>query len=447
MRLTNCKNYVKKLPLSFKNLGNAEFAIFLFQPLFVVMFIISLIKTSYFNVDLNSILSFMAAEPPAGPEVYSSIKPTGVHFFGDYLLSSYWSQLPNPWIVLGPSNYPPFALQIFELFSHFQYSTGLWLYLSFMLISLVLPFIVNFYQNKSLANTVLIFTVGLLNTPLLSSLDRGNISGYVASFMFFGGYFLLKDRIYLAAFFIAVAAAIKIYPAILFLIFLSTRKFAALIFGLLVSALLFFGTFLLYTGSYLDTLKSFILSIRFFTSPDPNSINCMNVSYIGGLSDWLKILDHNYLNQLVLGHLFQIQIILLLISSFLIFSKNIELWLKIVIGMSLTVTIPTLQYAYTMNWAIAALAITLFVSNGKNTSTTKEFPTETSLVSVDSSSLKKLTAAMLILLLVPWPFALPPSVTSCSTSILPLIFFAAYSIFISCLLVREIKLRSVKHVK
>jgi hypothetical protein len=316
-----------------------------------------------------------------------------------------------------------------------------------MLILLVLPFIVNFYQNKSLANIVLIFTVGLLNTPLLSSLDRGNISGYVASFMFFGGYFLLKDRIYLAAFFIAIAAAIKIYPAILFLIFLSTRKFAALIFGLLVSALLFFGTFLLYTGSYLDTLKSFILSIRFFTSPDSNSINCMNISYIGGLSDWLKILDYNYLNQLVLGHFFQIQIILLFISSFLIFSKNIELWLKIVIGMSLTVTIPTLQYPYTMNWAIAALAITLFVSNGKNTSTTEEFPTETSLVSVDSSSLKKLTAAMLILLLVPWPFALPPSVTSCSTSILPLIFFAAYSIFISCLLVREIKLRSVKHVK
>lgn len=416
---SNSENMVAKSTLVF------------FLTLFVANFFVALVKLFYYLVPVNDVISFFAEEPPAWVVIKPEIHAFGVHYFGDYLLSNHWSNLSNPWSSEGPVNYPPFALTVFDFFDFFSYRHGLVLYLVSMLVFLLLPFIFYVKNQKDYVSFVILLTVGFLNAPTLISLDRGNISGFVSGFIFLAGYFFLRQKYNISSIFIAIASAIKIYPAFLFLLYVLRGKRTSILIGFISVIFFTFGLFLLYPGNLISNISNFISDLTFFTNPTQESFNCRNLSYIAGLSAWLKLFGFVNISMTLFNNLIFVQIFILCISILLLLSLKIEIWIKIFISMSMTVTVPAIQYGYAMNWASAALGIIL-ISSGKDSArySGSQILEKTNEFSKNMGNMKLPIALFLTLLLVPWPYALPSRVTECPTSILPLIFSFFYTLII-----------------
>jgi len=122
--------------------------------------------------------------------------------------------------------YPPITLWFFKIFSQFNYYQSFFLFLFFklcLLISILLLWRKEFIKTD---NHLFFYLFCLLafNSTIYLDILAGNISIIEQFFLWFGFYFLLKDRLLIFCIFIAIASIFKILPIVFLLLILISKR-------------------------------------------------------------------------------------------------------------------------------------------------------------------------------------------------------------------------------
>jgi hypothetical protein len=123
------------------------------------------------------------------------------------------------------------------LFVHLASFTGFFLYAAW----------VNLKSSDRLSTALSVFVFSFLSYPFLISIDRANfeIAAFVCIYLFVAFY---KKHSLVSALFLALAMALKVFPAILAILLLSDRRFRELIVAAAVALGLTLGSYMSYPG-------------------------------------------------------------------------------------------------------------------------------------------------------------------------------------------------------
>ncbi len=164
-------------------------------------------------------------------------------------------------------------------------------YVSFLVYTVTIALYVLFYNLKNLlsgsfpkmspVSLILgLFVLSFLSYPVLFTLDRGNVEGFAFILLSLFVYFFRSNKTWISAIFLAAATALKIYPVIFFLLYLSEKRYKDIaIFG---------GTLLVLSGLTYNSLQGITFRFSSFTSiikssGDPrNTYNALYVIGDGG---------------------------------------------------------------------------------------------------------------------------------------------------------------------
>jgi len=415
-----------------------QLATTIYWMIFAPILIISLGRHFYLNEIFLSKFSYKIADAPGQVPSNPESQAFGAHYFGDYLLPHYWSELPNPWTSEIPVNYPPLAIEFFGIFGNFSYKLGLAFYLVMMVLSLAFVFHVALI-NRSLSTRIKSFiTLGLLSGPFLISLDRGNVAGYSIGLLFSFGYFAIKQQWTFASISIAVLVSLKLYALPIFLIFVLAKKWKSLAIGIVISVSSLTLFLIPYPGSSIDTFNGFLHGLSGFSDNSDRKLYCYNHSFIGALIQLLHLSGNEHIAMRISAHA---QVLSLIISAafiLLTFLFRYYLTIAIVLAFALMSVIVPISYGYTLTWAIAAICIVLYRANQIDVAEGKQY--SWSLESDNSVAKEKkllyTTIAYLTIILVPMPVALPAvNAFGCTTGVLPSVFFVLTVAWISIMLI------------
>jgi hypothetical protein len=393
---------------------------------------ITLLRHFYYGDPWIGIFSFKSDDMPG----YAVIDPDkhlfGIHYFGDYLLASYWSELSNPWLADTPVNYPPLALLFFRMFTVFSYKLGLTLFQLTMFICMVAPIWMSLKERALITrvNSVIIF--GLISGPIIMSIDRGNIIGYLGILCYLFAVCVLNKKWYLAAVCVSIAVGIKLFPIVLMGVFVVYRKWGPLFVGLLSSALTVFVTLMIFPGSYKDSISGLWSGLSSFRNVESNLLYCGNTSLTGGLLDWLDRFGLQDLSRLVISNTLATGLLFSSLLFILMIKFRTEVWLVLVLSMSTITAAPALVYSYTMIWVVAAIAIMFYASDRE----IRDETLQSSAVSRTSKvqNLYFSTTIYLTILLIPYPIRWNFKMNlDCMTGIYPAVYFVATSVWVAYL--------------
>ena len=261
---------------------------------------------------------------------------------------------------LAPVNNPDVITYSFftAIVKFFLYLTGAELSLTVFVIGTIATFaLINMKEiiNRNIDSFSLgaAFVFTLLSYPMLFVINRGNFEILVFILLYFFEYFLIKKKYLTSATYLALAISLKIFPAVFLIIFLSFKKFKALLYAGLLSLFLnlaSFGFFLLRTGKSIEKLFSDYLSI--YTGPyiDQYIIDNRGLEFGHTLYGLLKLIVFIFNKtasitdvtlkkvMTIYSYYNKIQIVLFLIITVYILYIEKQLWKKItllVIAMNL----------------------------------------------------------------------------------------------------------------
>jgi hypothetical protein len=107
---------------------------------------------------------------------------------------------------------------------------------AFLIATLALSLYLSIRLRAGLLVQLAVWATFICGYPAIFLLDRGNIEVFLWLFVLFGLIAYLRRWQYVAAIFFAIAASMKIYPAIFLLLFLPRRQFKALAVGVAATA-------------------------------------------------------------------------------------------------------------------------------------------------------------------------------------------------------------------
>lgn len=151
-----------------------------------------------------------------------------------------------------PYVYPPLLAEFFTVFSHLNYQTYtqiLFVFNLFLSLLLLISIYLLFHSEKNefYLPTILFFFILNTNTPLLRTINNGQINLLILNLLILTFFFYKKNKYFLSSFFLGLACLIKIFP-ILFLLIIFIRKrikyfifFVAHSLFLILISVLFFG--------------------------------------------------------------------------------------------------------------------------------------------------------------------------------------------------------------
>jgi hypothetical protein len=283
--------------------------------------------------------------------------------------------------------------------------------------------------------SVLIF--GILSAPIIIAIDRGNIIGYLGIVLYFFAVSVLNKSWHIASVFGAIAVSIKLFPVVIFAVFLIYGKWKQLLLGMLYSMVLVVGLLSTFPGKFTDTLSGFWSGFAMFRNVDPNLLYCGNQSLIGGLLSWLDRFGMIGLSQFIIENTLLIGGFLsMLILGLMVKYKN-EVWLVLVLSLSTITAAPALVYSYTMIWVLPALAIVFLASNFDFLRNSANFNSER-----DGKQRNKLyfvTTVYLTILLVPYPIQWHHQLSLlCTSSVYHVVYFTATCFWIGFLFANKL---------
>lgn len=127
---------------------------------------------------------------------------------------------------------------------------------------------IRYYSDKYLIYPVIGLSV-LTAAPIIYSLDRGNyLILSVLMLILFCAYYDKNDKA--AAIFLAIAACLKVYPVVLFLVFFIGKKWKPLVLGLSTGAILTALSMLVFQGNYFKNFFYFLKNIFAFSGGFPD---------------------------------------------------------------------------------------------------------------------------------------------------------------------------------
>ncbi len=143
----------------------------------------------------------------------------------------------RPYLKYESAQYPLLVIAAY-LFSLLPRVYSYWVYVMLWagaFVGLAFAFLrVGTWYERALAVFGLIF----LSYPFLITIDRGNFEGLVFVLVMAFGYFFVKRKYWIAAAFLAMAAAMKLLPILLVLLFLRERKYRAVALSVLLTGAL-----------------------------------------------------------------------------------------------------------------------------------------------------------------------------------------------------------------
>ena len=164
------------------------------------------------------------------------------------------------------SNYPPLTHVFLYMFTKLSLPVAV---VAFVSLFLAGHFALGcrFFQADTRVGTFWnAFVLTFLSYPVLIAVDRGNMETYV--FLLLAGFVLAyrSGHFRLAAVFVGLAAAMKIFPILLAVMFLADRRYREFLLALLVPAVITVACFALMGQGFEFNLFSFLNNLRSFGS-------------------------------------------------------------------------------------------------------------------------------------------------------------------------------------
>ena len=171
----------------------------------------------------------------------------------------------NPYsVITAQRNYPPFGFLIIGLFTFIEKNISFFIFeTSFILFLLAYLYKSTLGLEKftRMKNTFIIF---FMSFPILFTLDRANFEIVVFMFLFLFIYFYERNKINTSVVFLAMAIAMKLFPLVFLVIFLSDKRYKeVLITGGLV-ILLTLLSLLIFQGDVATNISHFAHSLNLY---------------------------------------------------------------------------------------------------------------------------------------------------------------------------------------
>ena len=237
------------------------------------------IAASYLRGDPFSNISFN------GVDATVRFPPTalGQHTFGDLWLYYLWALEDNPWAgVPFPNNYPPLAVAIVEPLSLLSYGHAMVVALGGIILSVVGTIWWSFRGYRTRYKIVATSLV-LTSAPVLSVLDRGNSAGLLIVPLLVLALAWTRSRTLMAGLCLAIVASIKLYPALIALPMLATRRWLAVLIGGVLTVAWAILIWLWYPAPGLDELEQWRSGTTAFLSGHQSFTLQWNYSFSAGL--------------------------------------------------------------------------------------------------------------------------------------------------------------------
>jgi hypothetical protein len=227
--------------------------------------LVSYVRINYLNANLL-IGQIIASDDKSGVIPDYAYKTQdykfGSHYFSDFTEALLKTQARAPYTSvprgLWVSNYPPFGQAILFPFSWTPYRISVLIFLFLMVVAVGSAF---WYASRKydVGSRIAFLIIGVFcSTPVLFFLDRGNYWGFTTALVLWAIIVANRGLWYLAAFLISVAAALKVFPIVLFFWIYKKSDHKAVLFGLTTGAFLTIGSMLLFKGSPIENFLEFI---------------------------------------------------------------------------------------------------------------------------------------------------------------------------------------------
>jgi hypothetical protein len=322
---------------------------------------ISWILGGYYNYDIHTLLTFIPHDPPGNVDITD--KKLVVHTFGDYLLPNAWINSSDPWINdVAPWNiYPPLAMCIFWIFNLFPYKLGVILFLILNFATMTFPILYELFLAKKPEKWLLLLPT-CLSVGLITTLDRGNIVGLVVLPIYLFVKNLNDNKFKKAAFYLAVAVSIKVYPIILILLFLRIKKYKMFFFTLGYTLIISVCSSLFWLQTFIENFKNIISRTLTYGQGTDVALDPYNASAIAGIKQALQVFNSVFDSELNL--VTPPALVSLFIGTMflvLVLCDRIPFIYILYAGISAMWLIPSLSYHYVLCFAIIPLAILISV--------------------------------------------------------------------------------------
>jgi len=228
-----------------------------------------------------------------GDRFHPGAPGVGGHIFGDFFALWKHSGDANPYLapsIFFPSNYLPFTHLLLKPATWIPYpvATGV-----FLISTSLATYAIVFRQvvSRELASRLLLsFIIAFLNYPFLTNQDRGNIDilMFVAVWLMLEA--ILAGRWKLAAVLLAVPVALKGTPALLALIFVSSRRWTAFGVSILCSVLFTLLGLLVLSGDLIDNAEAVKRSLEGFSAA--RNVGTAGLQHNSTVATMLEVLQH-----------------------------------------------------------------------------------------------------------------------------------------------------------
>lgn len=192
------------------------------------------IASEYFkSAQFSQLVSFKAADGPGPLPQNLYPQPLGEHFFGDFLIPFRLAQQPSPYLAPGflPFSYFPLSSVLLAPFIAFDYWPALVMFLVIG-VGLVLLAVLRLQRyTGGQVHTSTLLAITFLSGPMLSVLDRGNLSLLLLGSCVLATAELKHGRNVSSAVFFGLAAAMKAYPILFLTVFVKRRDWKSLAAG------------------------------------------------------------------------------------------------------------------------------------------------------------------------------------------------------------------------
>jgi len=322
----------------------------------MVSIFVLLVQASYLNLDPLHNLLWSSSDLP-GIGITKIPLSFGNHFFGDFLHVITAGTRP-----LGDTPYYPYlpaSLIVGKIFSIFSYRVAVVIYFLLFFTLFLSPLR---QTDKALAfpERVLLYFFVFFNIGTLYLFDRGNIQLVVSACISMYFYCLMTLRYRLAAVFLGVAVAIKLWPVLLIFPFIRWKKYRSVLLSLVTALslnlipLLFFSTDRMSRWSY---LKSQFLQIISF-----GSINS-GLWHAGGKNSSIaafyyfctSVLKIDILFPLLLKYFVVTQIALTALLIYALLKKQLSTGEQLIVISVFLLIIPSAQYGYSLSILFPAI--------------------------------------------------------------------------------------------
>lgn len=234
-------------------------------------------------------------------------------------------------------------------------------FIFFNIISILLIWEMIKYYSKDTGIYKLLLPISIIfSGPILFTIERGNIIilAFIFSFLFIIFYDSNKKQVrYFAYFCLAIAAGIKIYPALLGMLVLSKKRYKESLFLIVIGFAMFLIPFFVFDG-----IESFLTMLNGISISSSDGL-ALGFGFNFSFSNFIRILYG-----LTGTYIEEISPIIYLIPFFiciLIYFLNTDIWKKVFALTIFMIWIPSFSYTYVLIFMI--LPLVLFLNTEKKT--------------------------------------------------------------------------------